>query len=254
MCISYIFYDDGNYFSKNKTKIPQGFLDEFAVLTRLRDLTIISEKSNNTYLAIANSTTHEPILLQLPDFEIKENIDNTNYSTIAENYIQMNDENQISHYHTNVAALMEIGKWLQYLKDNNVYNNTRIILVADHGRGLAQFDNMLMHDPEIDVQWCNPLLMFKDFDSKSFSICNDFMTIADVPTLATKDLLQNPINPFTGKVISNEDKFLSPQLITSSMISDTEKNNGTVFDTSDGNWYSVHDNIFDEENWSILTQ
>lgn len=255
LVVSNLFYDDGNYFSsKKKSSIPQGFLEEFSVLTKLKDLTIVSDNAINTYLAMTNSTTHEPCILQLPDFEIKEHIDNTNYSTIAEKYIQMEDVNQIAHYHTNVAALMEIGKWLQYLKEYKVYDNTRIILVADHGRGLAQFDYMLMHDPEIDIQWCNPLLMVKDFDSKTFSICNDFMTIADVPTLATKDLIQNPINPFTGKLISNSDKFLSSQFITSSMNSNTEENNGLIFNTSDGNWYSVNDNIFDEKNWTIIKQ
>ena len=132
------------------------------------------------------------------------------------------------------------------------YDNTKIILVADHGRGLAQFDYMLMKDPEIDVQWCNPLLMVKDFDSTEFSISDEFMTNADVPTIVTKDLIPNPINPFTGKLISDSEKFNHPQIITSSQLWDTATNNGTVFDTSDGHWFSVHDNIFDETNWKQI--
>ena len=251
LIVSNIFYDDGDYFSSKQQNISKGFLEEFSILKKLKDFTNITDQPKNTYLAFTNSTTHEVCILQLPDYEVIENVDNSNYSTVAEKYIKMNSLNQIAHYHTNVAALMEIGKWLEYLKANNVYDNTRIILVADHGRDLAQFDYMLMKDPEIDVECCNPLLMVKDFDSRDFTTCNDFMTNADVPTLATQDLINNPINPFTGKIISNSDKKNNPQYITSSMNWDTEKNNGTRFDTSDGLWYSVHDNIFDEKNWAV---
>lgn len=51
-----------------------------------------------------------------------------------------------------------------------------------------------------------PLLMIKDFNSKGFSTYDDFMTNADVPVLAMNGLIDNPVNPFTGKVINSDEK------------------------------------------------
>ena len=82
------------------------------------------------------------------------------------------------------------------------------------------------------MEWCNPLFLVKDFNSKEFTISNEFMTNADTPTLAVDNLIRNPINPFTGRVINNDEKNAHPQIVTSSGHWDTTKYNGTTFDTS----------------------
>ena len=246
------FYDDGEYFSSYELDHSERFYNEYSVLTRLSDMTTITDKAVNTYTSITNSATHEPCLLQLPDYELTSKVDNSGFKTAADGHIKMDNETQIVHYHANVASLLEMGKWFDYLRENNVYDNTRIILVSDHGRGLGQFDYMLMNDPKIDVEWCNPLLMVKDFNATGFTTSNEFMTNADVPALSVQNLIENPINPFTGNLINSDEKNKHPQLATSSMKWDTKTNNGTVFDTSDGHWYSVHDNIFDEKNWEMV--
>ena len=80
-----------------------------------------------------------------------------------------------------------------------------------------------------------------------------FMTNADVPTFVLKDLVDNPVNPFTGKKIDDSEKHAHPQLITSSHKYIASDHIGkTTFDTSDGHWYSVHDDIFKEENWEMV--
>ena len=50
------------------------------------------------------------------------------------------------------------------------------------------------------LEWYYPLLLVKDFGSKEFVVSNEFMTNADVLTIATKNVINNPINPFTGNV------------------------------------------------------
>ena len=79
------------------------------------------------------------------------------------------------------------------------------------------------------------------------------MTIADVPSMAVDGLIENPINPYTGNNINNKAKYQEPMIVTTSSNWDTEINNGTQFDTSDGIWLKVHDNIFESSNWSIVT-
>ena len=246
------FYSNGTYYSASISAKYPNIINEYSILTLLSDLTKISDKKNNTCLIIQNSTTHEPYIFQLPDYKLKSVVDNSNYKTAADGHIKMETEQQQSHYHANMVSLLALGKWFDFMRKNEVYDNTRIIIVADHGRGLGQFDNMLLKNPEIDVECCNPLLLVKDFDSKDFSVSNEFMTIADTPTLAVEKLIQNPRNPFTGKIINSEEKYAHPQIITSSGHWDTTKYNGTTFDTSDGHWYSVHDDIFKEENWEMI--
>ena len=248
---SSVFYDSGNYLSAAPAYPFKSFTDEYAVLRKLSALTDIRGDKSNTYLSIVNSSTHNPVELQLPDYELSLNVNNAGLKTAADGKIAMENEQQIIHYHANMASLLALGKWFDFMRENGVWDNTRIIIVADHGRGLAQFDYMLMKNPKIDVEWCNPLLMVKDFGAKEFSVNGEFMTNADVPTLATRGVIENPVNPFTKKPLNNAEKTAHPQVITSSGHWDTLKNNGTVFDTSDGHWFSVHDDIFDEANWSL---
>ena len=79
------------------------------------------------------------------------------------------------------------------------------------------------------------------------------MTTADVPYYAVKDIIDNPVNPYTGKVINNDEKYAHPQYITTSSNWDVTKNNGNRFDDSDGIWYQVEGDIFLPSNWKRST-
>lgn len=253
LSFSLMFYDKGAYANPNFRVLNELFLKEYSVLTMLPKLTSISIADTNTYTSLVNNTTHEPCELQLPDYEVKVYIDNRGYKTSADGHIGMNDSLQVSHYHVNAAALIALGNWFDFLRENCVYDNTRIILVADHGRDLGQFDYMLMTDPELDVETYNPLLMMKDFYSEELITDNSFMTIADVPTLATEGLIENPTNPFTGNAICSDSKTQWQLVNSSHNWNITKYQTNTTFDTSDGEWFSVHDNIFSQDNWKKLS-
>ena len=111
------------------------------------------------------------------------------------------------------------------ITENGVYDNTRIILVSDHGQPLAHADEFMLEDGN-DRSFFNPLLMVKDFNSKEFTTSEVFMTNADVPTLAMKELIENPINPFTGKKMDSTEKTAHEQYILLSYDWDTNVNNG----------------------------
>ena len=66
------------------------------------------------------------------------------------------------HYQTNMAAMLQLGKWFDYMRENGVYDNTRIILVSDHGKDLNQ-DNSFKLADGTDKALYYPLLMVKDF-------------------------------------------------------------------------------------------
>ncbi len=270
-------YDDGIYRNANSVfnmtqkvtgiSIGRGydgdFLNSYSVLCSLADMTLISENDTNTFLMMSNSTTHEPMLLQEPEYEPRIEVDNSGYDEANRNRfmqegktIHTETSEQMMHYQTNMAAMLKLGEWMDYLRENDVYDNTRIIVIADHGKNLKQSDDMVFEDLQMidgdvfDVMAVNPLFMVKDFNSTGFTTDSSFMTCGDVPTLAMYELIHDPVNPFTGLPINNAVKNASPQHIIISDDWDTKKNNGSTFRA--GIWYSVHDSIFDPDNWELI--
>lgn len=137
------------------------------------------------------------------------------------------------------------------MRKNGVWDNTRIILVSDHGEPLGQRNELLVDigkEELLDASGYFPLLMVKDFDSKGFTVSSEFMTNADVPTLATNGIIENPINPFTNKEINSNEKTAHEQFVILSSFWRVNQNNGNTFRES--RWVSVKDNIWDQENWT----
>lgn len=233
------------------------FINCYSVLSSLSEMANISDSGNN-FLMMQNGITHEPCLLEEPDYIPSEFIDNEAYDTKYQKrflyngrQMEVSTPDHMMHYQTNMAALIKLGEWMDYLRENGVYDNTRIIIVADHGRYLNQFKDMLFGDNnDEDVMHCNPLLLVKDFNGDSLVTDDSFMTNADVPTLAMKNLIENPVNPYTGKPINSNAKNNKEQLVIFSFDIETTVNNGTTF--LPARWFSVHDNIFDLRNWKRL--
>lgn len=228
------------------------FHDAYAVLKNLPKMTDITQEKENTFVMLTNETTHSPTLLKEPEYEPAVSVDNTAYDAAHQDRflldgrkLHMDTEKQVMHYQVNMASMLELGNWLDYLRENDVYDNTRIIIVADHGYFLQQFDDMVLDG--VDLMAYNPLLMVKDFNSREFTTDHRFMTNADVPVLATHGLIHDPVNPFTGKKINSEAKLTSKQYIILSREWDISINNGNTFMKSD--WLSVQSDIFDMSNW-----
>lgn len=239
-----------------KAYVKAGFANSFSVLQNLTEITTIKEDDSDNFLLMYNISTHEPTLLQTPDYEMETNVDNylfdqeNGYSRSREDgkTLKFDTYDKMTHYHINIASIQELTHWFDYLRDNGVYDNTRIIIVADHGAGnLQQEEGMILEN--IDLMSFNPLFMYKDFNGKGFVTDGSFMTNADTPILATKDLINDPINPFTGKAISDETKKNGEQHILSTDKLIVKENNGNTF--LPGTDLYVKDDIFDLENWTV---
>ena len=238
--------------------LSESFLKPFDVLQHLGDLTEISPDPNGTFLMMSNDTTHEPMLLQEPDYLPSELVDNRKYDadhadrfTLNGKTLHMETDQQIIHYHANMATMIQLGRWFDQLRAQGVYDNTRIILVSDHATGLGQFDALYcVNGIYEDMMRYNPLLMVKDFNSSEFTTDMTFMTNADTPTLAMESLVDDPVNPFTGKPVNSSPKTEGEQQIFTSYVWDVNTNSGNTF-LPDG-WVSVHDNIFVPENWKLV--
>lgn len=268
-------YDSGNYngtaerFNKVATKqtlfgiskskgVTSRFTTAYSVLQNLTHMTKISDSNKGTFLMMSNNTTHEPILLQEPEYITSFDVDNTQYDkehkdrfNLDGKVLHMENEKQVTHYHVNMAAFKQLGKWFDYLKENDVYDNTRIIIVSDHGQHLKHFDNFQFEDgkPYGDVEKFNALFMVKDFNSKGFKTDTSFMTNADVPGIAVDGIIKNAVNPFTKNPLKNDSAKKGKQHILFTEWSVT-KNHGNTF--LPGKWITVHDDIFNMNNWEVL--
>lgn len=238
------------------------FMASYNVLENMPNITNFSEDDKNTYLFLCNNTVHEPTILQTPDYVPAETVDNTAYDaahadrfTVDGQQLDMSEERCYAQYHSNMAALLRIGEWLDYLREEGVYDNTRIIIVSDHG--YEQQVDALSYEEDgytMSVQPVFPLLMVKDFNSEGELVTSDeFMTNADVPTLAVQGLIENPVNPYTGVAITSDAKTAHRQYIMqhAGREWDVTVNNGNVLMPT--YWMSVGDNIWDGDDWEYIT-
>ena len=236
------------------------FMSEYYALGAMPELTEIADDDSCNFVMFTNKTPHDPMMLLEPAMEPSMHVDNTQYDSenawrfmcngnlfIAEEYYQY------SGYQSNAAALIQIGKWLVYLQENGVYDNTRIIIVSDHGNGLGNFEAWLTGEDlnGLDIEQFSPILMYKDFgQSGDFVTSDEFMTNADTPYLASKDIIEDPCNPFTGVPFSTDYKN-GDQIVINSEDWDIGVNNGYAY--LPGYWYSVSDgDMTDASNWTYL--
>ena len=206
--------------------IKNDFLGWYSVLDKFSSMTRISDDGSNHFMMIRNETTHDVQMVQMPDYVPRSAVDNSAFdnSTVKTSAdgkkLKLGSVMQAEHYHSNMAALLRLSGWLDYLRENGLYDNTRIIIASDHGRSIGLYSYIMDgvakgSDPDTDkmpdVMSFNPLLMVKDFGSHGFRTDNTFMTNADVPVIAFRDLIAHPVNPFTGNEITDAMKANNEQ-------------------------------------------
>ncbi|MHC6201689.1 YidC/Oxa1 family membrane protein insertase, partial [Breznakiellaceae bacterium SP9] len=217
----------------------RALLNGYAVLDYLPQLTGFLPQTPDTALLMVNNAAHEGALLQAPDYVPALFI--AGYGS--------GPFNKETEYHINIAAFKRLAAWFDFLKAQDVYNNTRIILVSDHG---SQISHVTKGDSGLPENFDNlhPILLVKDFNAQgSLKTDMTFMSNADVPSLILDGLIMNPINPFTGKAISMHAKE-SPLYIGSSGTVHLDDPQLTQFPLSPENDWYVHDDIFDPKNWT----
>jgi len=255
----------GNSYNGQKTEsiskangIDPTFMDNYLAIDNLPNITKVTDSETNTFMFMVNDVTHEPMLLDETTYTPSENIDNTEYDELHKDRfinqstgvkLNINNISQMKHYQTNVATFLRLAEWFDYMRENDVYDNTKIILVSDHGAGAhigGSLDPLAYDYEHLELYF--PLLMVKDFaenlsnEEKSMvTISNKFMTNADVVSLAVEDVIAGEVkNPFTGKPINMNEKTAHNQMIMCSDKWKVAENNGTQF--LPATWISVGQN------------
>jgi arylsulfatase A-like enzyme len=183
---------------------------------------------------MVSNLTHDPVFFEYPGYEVVTSVSGFGGGPFARE----------PYYHVNIKAFLLLEKWFAFLKENQVYDNTRIIIVSDHGSGLPKTPGNVIDS----YSAYNPLLLYKDFDSSgSLNRDETFMTNADTPLLAVKNIIANPVNPFTGKPLTRD--VQDGITITTMRLTDFNDHSRYTYKIPKDAWLSVHDNIFDPANW-----
>jgi YidC/Oxa1 family membrane protein insertase len=223
---------------EDRNELTVNALGKYAALDYLPRITKL-DSGAATYTIIFNELTHDPFFMQAPSYTPSNGITNKGGGPYAGD----------AHYHVDMAAFILLGKWFDFLKQNNAYNNTRIIIVSDLGWGipLEGTNNTVLPGGSHSSDY-NALLMVKDFDAEG-PVKTDcqFMTQADVPLLALEGIADKPRNPFTNNLVETSKKD-GATITTSSRFYPTHHGK-FKFTIGRHEWLRVRDNIFDPANW-----
>ena len=259
-------YDDGKYLKSDKNKnYGTLFLENYAILESLPNLTkVVNDNTNNAFI-LHNLLSHEPTDLDYPNFYPDNNIKNNKNKIYNEVAFEGSEE----YLDVAIACMINIGKFLDYLRDNGVYDNTRIVIVSDHGgvdagNDFDKSNQVMLQNKNKPVEFAicypqsfNPLLLYKDFNAMNFEESDEFMTNADTPYLVLNGIVDNITNPYTGKEIKMDYKINNEDF---DIISNVKPQVGYYigedsFVSENGYWvrYNKSDNrIYNGRNWKII--
>jgi len=159
--------------------------------------------------------------------------------------------NALKHIYTDGAALKLAGEWFRWMKENGVYDNTRIVIVSDHGRNIfnPMFSSQKINGSRTTpATWHNTVLV-KDFNSRGEMTLNEsFITTCDIPYIVLKDIIEGE-NPYTGnRITEKKDKMPFTVMKTKFRIREQGKFKFTFTEL-----FTVHDeDIFNLSNWEKI--
>ena len=197
-----VIYDKGRWLKPLETGLPMRFINSYSVLDYLPELSRF-DSGKNTFNMMVNDSVHEPRILDIYSREkFESEIENDYEFPFKRKYTEI-------HFYSQIGAFNKLCEWFEYLKENNAYNNTKIIIVSDHGRDVDDpfFSHFSDNEKERNkYSYYHPLLLVKDFNSNGeLKISNEFMTNADVPLFAVSHI-NDARNPFTGNLIIGDYK------------------------------------------------
>jgi len=230
--------DGGRSFASN---YDREMLKNYLSLLIYPQMTKIIDDDKNNCNIVVNELVHAPCFLQYPNYEMVTKVTNKG------NGVFSNDKQ----YHITMLGFLLISKWFDYLKENGVWDNTRIIVASDHGCPVPNNNipaNIALPNGD-KLQRFNNLLLVKDFGaSQELFVDSTFMTSGDVPAIIVKDIIDNPANPFTSEPFYT-DKDTGVIVPTTDWMLPS-KHGKYTFNIKDDEWLKVKENVFKRENWT----
>ena len=237
-------YDQGKWWdSKYQSDNYADFIDKYAPLEYLPRLVSYDDKGN-TFTLMVNNTTHETVPLDYPGYVPSRSANGDDPSG------RFRDRETWNTYQVNMAAFRLVSRFFDNLRAHGAYDNTKIVIVSDHGYGLDNPAFSHFSQNARLVPYFNPLLMVKDFyAAEPLSEDRTFRTNADTPAIAAS-ILGKPVNPFTGHPLRTLAPGETVKIVEKS-IYDPSEQHGNTMDFGDKDLIEVKEDIFRESDWSF---
>lgn len=229
------------------------FLDSYTALTALPALTTVDDSSEDNFIMFSNNCIHDPCILSEPDYVPSLDVNNSVFDMQNMDRFNLGDESltfdnslHYTYYESMMASLQVLGDWFDYLRQCGVYDNTRIIIVADHGTEVfyeTEFNG-------VNQGHFNPMLLVKDFGSEGFTVSDEFMTNAETPFLAFDGIISNPVNPSTGNPLVSQLNSDSFTVMYNDDIVAEDVEGRTTY--SEGVWYEVDGDVLAPDSWTPI--
>jgi YidC/Oxa1 family membrane protein insertase len=213
-------------------------LTEFSTLYYLPEFCAVDE-GPDTLGIFMNETTHEPGAYTA---ELRPMPGLIRYT--GEEIDAFGSEDNASYMYTFLSAMKAVNRWIDFLKKSGVYDNTKIIIVSDHGDG---FDTDMFENS--GMQSYNPLLMVKPFNARGpLARSEEFMTNADVPSIVAEGAIDNPVNPYLGTPIAPASNKI-PQTVARGVSFQPRRHGPYVYNLS-GTREFLGPDIFHASSWA----
>ena len=179
----YAIYDKSSWIILRKSALLNGIknrtIENLAYIDLLPEISSVENKKNQ-FFYIHNNLTHAPYGIGHDSNPIKDVFpDNDSNFT----------NSSIAAYLSAKKFIDIIGNWLLWMKDNNVYDNTAIIILSDHGNSFNDNDIKLpkqLNDIKNikNVSRAQALLLVKGFKSSGNAVINpERVYLADIPAI-----------------------------------------------------------------------
>ena len=224
------------------------FIDNYSCLVYFPEL-FDGTGEGSTLTMIDNLATHEPSLLQYPDYVPVKEV--TQFGT--------DKWSRNAQYNTQAGTMRCYAAFCDWLKANDLYDNTRIIIVSDHGAPIETGKFEEEGTPFLK-EHVTASLIVKDFNDRTPSADGvhlnrdmTFMTNADTPAIATAGIIENAENPFTHtKYAMSEAEKQDYVKICKPQAESTRNRYHTKLTIPNNVWWTVKDDIFKAENWKQI--
>ncbi|MBI9099664.1 MAG: membrane protein insertase YidC [Spirochaetaceae bacterium] len=200
------------------------------------------ERKKGTFKFFLSELTHSPFAIAEDGTILDDEVSDSPTPEVT--------KGEMSYYSAH-WAMVYIGDFLTWLKENEIYDNTKIILVSDHGihEDSSYMTPFLNREESVRLgkelrflNRMNPLLLVKDFSSYGeLKQDNRFMSNGDVNAIAfDKD---SPL-----KEVSREERILRTAYTLGWQTRFLENRDKHTYD----GFYRVRNNLFDLKNWEEI--
>ncbi len=158
----------------------------------------------------------------------------------------------VAPFENNKWAMLRINDYITWMKKNNVYNNTKIIILSDHGlrdTKITKHEVMIANPyiadkknniPNTDLLSFNPLMMVKEVNKNEvLKIDSSFLSNADTYNIIFDD--NNPIYNINNRTLSSYliSWKIKPYKYKQYLISRA---------------YNIRTNVYETKNWELINK